>query len=306
VNRDGQKRDSNSSPKPSALFIVASLVLVISCIFLAGRYFQNPPAPPLVPVPAVVKTQIVTNSPAVVAIPTNAAPMLANDPRWVGVIAMLEAMKEWSDANPVCHLSVTTQGMGGKTYSDTDMFRFRDGDSTNFITRISVHLRYPNEVTFIIEKNNDQFIAYLPESDQLLKVDAEKEVAARFGLDLQNPDTSSFLNLLRIAFVETNANLRALTFAFKPEVLHLPAALAANDYTTLRIDDKGELQTIEQIVAGDHRVMNVRYLSFAQDVVSGGAPKIPPNKPLITGKSFDLALQEEIIAIKEMGNHLKT
>ena len=249
-----------------------------------------------------------TNSVAVVSAPpvlfTNQEALRASDPRWAGVLGVLQSMKDWSEANPVCHMLVTTEGMGGKTYSDTEMFRFKDADSTNIITRVKIHLRFPNEVTFIVEKTGEDVIAYLPETDQLLKVDAAKEIASQYGLDLQNPGTASFFSLLRIAFVETNATHRALTFAFKPEALNVPSAASADAFTTLRIDEKGALQTIEQTTGAEHHVMQVKYLGFDQTEVSHAAPQIPANKPVVTGKAFNLALQEEIIKLRDKGTHI--
>ncbi len=236
---------------------------------------------------------------------TNTAALFASDPRWAGVLGVLNSMKEWSAANPVCHLTIATEGLGGKVYADTEVFRFKSQDGTNLVTRIAVKLRYPNPVNFLVEEEGDQLIAYLPETDQLVKVDARKEISAQYGLDLQNPDTMSFLNLLRIAFVETNATHRALTFAFKPETLNLPAAASADAFTTLRIDEKGALQTVEQTEMNEHRIMRIKYLGFQQDEVERGAPQIPANKPVITGKAFNLALQEEIIKMKEKGTRIK-
>lgn len=247
---------------------------------------------------------VATSSPSVAVLVTNETTFRATDPRWAGVLGVLNSMKDWSLANPVCHLVITTEGMGNKTYSDTDMFQFKDSGSTNLITRIKVHLRFPNEVTFLIEKEGEEILAYLPETDQLLKVDAAKEISSQFGLDMQNPGTSSFLELLRVAFVETNGTQRALTFALKPEVLSVPSAAANDAFTTMRIDDKGALQTIEQTVGADHRVMHVKYLSFQQDEVSRMAPQLPADKPVVTGKAFNLALQEEIIKLREKGNRI--
>jgi hypothetical protein len=235
---------------------------------------------------------------------TNESALRMSDPRWAGVLGVLESMKQWSAANPVCHLLITTEGMGGKTYSDTEMFQFKDTDGTNLITRIKIHLRFPNEVTFIVEKEGEQIIAYLPETDQLLKVDAAKEIAKQYGLDLQNPGTQNFLDLLRIAFVETNDTHRALTFAFKPEALNVPSAASNDAFTTLRIDEKGALQSVEQTVGAEHRIMHVKYLGFQQDEVSRAAPQIPPNKSVVTGKAFNLALQEEIIKLRDKGTHI--
>ncbi len=235
---------------------------------------------------------------------TNDAAFRASDPRWSGVLGVLESMKDWAEANPICHLLITTEGMGGKTYADTEMFRFKSPDSTNLVTRVKIHLRFPNEVTFVIEKEGEAIIAYLPESDQLLKVDAAKEISTQYGLDLQNPGTKTFLDMLRIGFVETNGNSRALTFAFKPEVLNVPSAASIDAFTTLRIDDKGALQAVEQTLSGEHHVMRVKYLSFQQNEVSRSAPQIPADKPVVTGKAFNLALQEEIIKLREKGTRI--
>lgn len=232
---------------------------------------------------------------------TNAATRLMADPRWAGVVSALKTMSDWNDANPVCHLLITTKGMGGKPYADTEMFRFWDTHGTNLLTRIKVHLRYPNDVTFIIEKEGEDVVAYLPASDQLVEVDAERELSVRFGLDMQAPDISTFVSLLRMAFVETNGVDRALTFAFKPSVMNLPAAASIDAFTTLRIDEEGGLRTIEQSVGKEHHIMPVKYLGFEQEAVARAAPEFPTDKPVITGKAFDIALQEEIIKLRERG-----
>jgi hypothetical protein len=287
-----------SFPRRRAPFAILACVVIAGIIAWAALRHR----------PGTSEKSSATNSAAVVSAPpvlfTNEAALRASDPRWAGVLGVLQAMKDWSEANPVCHLLITTEGMGGKTYSDTEMFRFKDADSTNLITRIKIHLRFPNEVTFIVEKTGEDVIAYLPETDQLLKVDAAKEIASQYGLDLQNPGTASFFNLLRIAFVETNGTHRAITFAFKSEVLNVPSAASADAFTTLRIDEKGALQTIEQTVGAEHHVMQVKYLGFNQDDVSRAAPQIPANKPVVTGKSFNLALQEEIIKLRDKGTRI--
>lgn len=257
--------------------------------------------------------KVATNSPAPTntaaavrpVLLTNNAAFTASDPRWSGVLGVLEAMKDWAEANPICHLLITTEGMGGKTYADTDMYRYYGPDKTNLVTRVMVHLRYPNPATFLIEQEGEQAIVYLPESDQLVKMDAKKEIQAQYGWDLQHPNAVMFLNLLRVAFVETNGNQRALTFAFKPEAMNVPAAASADTFTTLRIDEAGALRTIEQTVSGEHRIMRVKYVSFNQDEVSRAAPEIPADKPVLTGKTFNLALQEEIIKVREKGTRTK-
>jgi hypothetical protein len=287
-----------SSPQKKAPLAILAIVVIVAIIAWAALHHG----------PKTSENNSATNSVPVVSAPpvlfTNQEALKASDPRWAGVLGVLQSMKDWSEANPVCHMLITTEGMGGKTYSDTEMFRFKDADSTNLITRVKIHLRFPNEVTFIVEKTGEDVIAYLPETDQLLKVDAAKEIASQYGLDLQNPGTASFFSLLRIAFVETNDTHRALTFAFKPEVLNVPSAASADAFTTLRIDEKGALQTIEQTVGAEHHVMQVKYLGFQQDEVSRSAPQIPPNKPVVTGKAFNLALQEEIIKLRDKGTHI--
>jgi hypothetical protein len=238
---------------------------------------------------------------------TNQAALIEVDPRWSGVVGVLKAMKEWDDANPVCHMLVTTEGMGDKTYVDTEMFRyfgFTPGN-TNLVTLVRVHLRFPNEVTFLFEKEGEEVIAYLPESDQLLKVDASKEISAQYGLDLQKPNIMTFLNMLRIAFVETNGTQRAMTFAFKPEFMNVPSAASVDAFTTFHIDQKGALQSIEQTLSGEHHVMRIKYLGFQQEEVSRNAPQIPADKPVITGKAFNIALQEEIMKLRDKGTRIK-
>lgn len=237
---------------------------------------------------------------------TNKEALAAFDARWSGVVGFLNQMKEWGDTHPVCHMSFTTEGMGGKTYADTDMYRFfgTGPDSTNLITRATVHLRYPNPVTFVVEQVGEEMIMYLPETDQLVKVDPKSEIKKQLGWDLQEPNAVTFLNLLRVAFVETNGTQRALTFAFKPEAMNTPAAASIDTFTTMRIDKDGMLQTVEVTEGGEHRIVHVKYLSFMQDEVSRSAPQIPPDKPVVVGKALNLALQEEIIKLREKGTRI--
>jgi hypothetical protein len=290
------KRSRNSWQNRKLLFIVVGIAVVLGGWAIV--HFHNQPEATARENEAVAR---VSASNTAASLPVATTPALtSSDSRWGGVLGVLRSMNEWTLANPVCHMTIATAGAGNKVYSDTEIFRFKIPDSTNLVTRVKVQVRYPNPITFLIEQQDGKILAYLPETGQLLAVDAKGELLAQYGWDLQNPDTSTFLNLLRIAFVETNANQRALTFAFKPEVLRLPAA-AADNYTTLRIDDKGALQTVEQTELGEHRVMRVKYLSFDQEEVARLAPEFPADKPVITGKSFNLALQEEIIKLKEKG-----
>lgn len=289
------------SSRPKALLGVVFAALIALGVWAVLRSTRSPETP----APGGTNGVDVALAPSYSAVLlTNAPGPLVADPRWSGVLGVLESMKNWAEANPVCHLLVTTEGLGGKTYAETEMFRFQETDGTNLVTRIKVHLRFPNDVTFLIEKVGEEIIAYLPESDQLVKVDAEKEISKQLGLDLQNPGTQSFLNLLRLAFVETNNTHRALTFAFKPEVLNVPSAASADSFTTLRIDEKGALQTVEQTEGGEHRVMRVRYVAFQQEAVVRAAPQIPEDKPVVTGKAFAIALQEEIMKVREKGNRI--
>jgi hypothetical protein len=105
-----------------------------------------------------------------------------------------------------------------------------------------------------------------------------------------------------MAFVETNGPDRALTFSFKPEVLNVPSAASADAFTTLRTDRRGALQSVEETLLGVHRIMRVKYLSFEPEAVIRDAPPLPTNRPVVVGKSFKLALQEEIIKAKEKGS----
>jgi hypothetical protein len=155
-----------------------------------------------------------------------------------------------------------------------------------------------------MEQVDKQLEVYLPETDQLVVVDANKEMLTQFGWDLQNATLTNCLGLFRLAFVETNAQNLAVSVALRPEAMQLPAA-AGDVYITFKVEPSGRIQSIEQTSLGVRHISVPTYISFVQTEVGAGAPAMPVGKKLLTDKPFPLALQEEIIEVKKKQSQLK-
>jgi hypothetical protein len=270
-----------SRPTWGALGVAFLVTAVVgSMLYFQGRSRRAPSAPPARPV--VVATNAV--SPPVAATPAKPSPDVAH---------LLDLMQHWRLEHPYYHALVETTGSDVSCTAEVFNYLSVDGHQE---TRIKTRMFKPNALAFVALAETNRVVAYFPKSNQAVEMfnssDAKKLLVQMGWTTTTQFDPMLIFKLAQVSFVETGDDFLALTLVFPPQSFSFPPA-GGNLFWTIKLDSKGKVLGVEQLVLGNRVVSKLTYFDEDQANISKLAPEIPA-RAIRSRKSFREAVQDEV------------
>lgn len=206
-----------------------------------------------------------------------------------GVGGVLEAVQRWQREHPYYHLVI--QSHGTFLSSKTEVFRFQN-EQGQPVVRVGVEMAMPRAVTFWLQEEQGEARAYFPLSNQAVTLEPKEKLLAQLGWKVEQFDPKELPKLARAAFVETQGEVKAVTFDFSPESLLLPQG-SGDLFLTLKVNAAGEIVEVEQLTLGQRSSSTLKFVSFDAPQVSRTAPTIPIARAQAAKKTFEQAFLEE-------------
>ncbi|HZV36455.1 MAG TPA: hypothetical protein VFB72_17900 [Verrucomicrobiae bacterium] len=241
--------------------------------------------------------------PAVVAM-TNSGPAPAAPGTPISAESVLAKVDKWVAEHPNYHVAAVTAFPNGTIMGKMDVFAYTNATAGK-VTALSAQLFLPQAIGFVGVKKDGKFLVYFPDTDQLVQQDLNQAMAAVPAL----AGASGFKALLKVAknsYAEASADLEVATLVLNSQTLKLGDLPSTDIYLSIRSNNQGQLLGLDQQTGAGHIMTTMQYVSFDLPTIAHEAPMLPAGKTVVTNKTVQQALQDEmrLVSRKPLGKKI--